>query len=1065
MEILVGPLGSGKTYACYDKIKQNLDNQVIMIVPEQFNLEVQKDLANFLGTGMLHAQVLSFNNLVQQVMKNRLNQTPIIDDLERIIILKKVVEDHKNELEFFKKAYDKDGFIEKINTTLTKYEQFGIQEVDFNGIENAVVKSKIKDVKKIQTWFNEYIEQKFLTAERSLNVLKDMLNINQQYKNAIIIVDGFYTFTAMQQQVLVELYKMAKEMMITLPMDNYSIFYNSTKTLEAIERKIKPFGEIKITKQPLKQIVKSEDIVYLSQNYFNTYKIKSAKNSESVKLYKYKNMRVEVENVAKQIKHLVRDKNYYYSDIAIVTGDINLYRSTITDLFKEYEIPYFLDQKRLVHTCSLVSLILNLLDVLSSRWTHNIIMSLLKCYILPVDDIDYLENYIITYGISTKKRWQEEWQVGTDKFDLQRLNVARNQVVTLINNIETKINTYKKNGKVLVKDLCRIMYEFLEDIHIYDILERRDAEYKNTNQLETYKVVMQTLERLVDVLGNDYVNLKIYKKILNISFRHKKMGIIPIAQDIVLIGEIERTRLPQQKAIFIIGANQGVFPKNSQPNTIFSNVDLSWFANATHLNDAFINMQLYSSELEIYIALTKASDKLTVSYIVTDDKGKSKRPSIMFNRVNRLFNISEITPVNFTENIYTPEQTLKEIVSLVKTPSDDLSYKDAYSWYIKNNYNNSNILKHFQFNPHQNYLKSEVAKSIYNYRLSATSLEKFRKCACSYFIEYGLKVNERKVFKLDNLDIGNIFHSILQIYPEKLKQIERTWIDVSEEQKHNLVKECVTQSLSINNNKKIDDGHIRYMAHRIENMSLRAINAITYQLKNSDFTPSDYEYNFETTFGDIVISGKIDRIDIFRKEDDTHIKILDYKLSDKTQFNLVEVYYALQLQLLLYMDAYLRENPDAKQAGLYYFAIKAAEIKCDDLKNKEQLNLYKPFKLSGITIDNKEIINAIEKGINNQIIPVQIKKSDGKYSKNSIVASGAQLDAMRKHVYTAIKKLSEQMLAGKITAMPYKLGNKTACDYCKYIGICGFDKEVDRYDELENISKETVLEKMEIQEE
>ncbi|ONI46044.1 hypothetical protein AN641_02530 [Candidatus Epulonipiscioides gigas] len=995
----------------------------------------------------------------------------------------------KKSLVFFKKSYNKDGFLEKINMLLTTLENNGITLIE--PTKQSSLKEKLIDIQHIREWFDNFIESKFLTKERSLQILKELLAKNKTYEKALIIVDGFYQFTNAQQQILVELNKMARQMIVTLPLDReYShikdnnVYYKTYNTLENLK---KNFSNINIHFCNSKAVKKESDIIYLANNYFSAHIIKNAKNSERVKLFLCKNLEEETELIAKNIKKLVRDENYRYKDISIITGDINLYYSHINTIFAEYEIPYFLDKTRYIHTNPLVRLILNLLDVLKNSWNLNSILPFLKSNMLgfEIEDIDYLENYLYAQGINSKSKWQKEWTFGEESTDFIKLNELRNQVNEIILTVENNIKKRTLKRKISISNLCIVIYEFLDNFNIATKIDELALFNKQRGDLSTeleylsvYEKVMNILERLVDILGTEYTSISNFKNILSTSFKYEKIGIIPATQDQVLIGEIQRTRLPNQKVVFLMGLNEGEFPQNPTNNSIFSDMDLTndIFSDNKYLYDSFVHSNLYGSKLEIYTALTKPSEYLFATCAQSDDKGIVKRPSVIFNNLKKLFNLQKVYPEKFVDNIYTSRQAIGELGKVLKKGGAlEADYKDALRWYLENEpLFIQRTIKGLFYTNQQEKLKKDVVQKLYgkNYITSVSKIERFRKCPCSYFIEYGLKASERKIFKFKSLDIGNIFHGVLEIYPKLLKQENVNWLNVDKDKQHFLIKEAVIESFTRNNKRKFEGGQIDYTIRRIEKMSIRAIEAITHQFSCGKFEPKEYEYKFDErslpqidiNLGNtnLHIKGTIDRVDVYiDDENNTYIKIIDYKTSKQTSFNLVEVYYALQLQLLLYLDAYLKINKNAKEAGVYYFKINAKNTMYAPDQNEEDIKneLLKNFQLSGLTLDNANVVKAIEHDINKKIIDVKLRK-DGKPEKHSKVATAHQFEKIREFVINKVEKLSQEILDGKVSVTPYKLGNKTACDYCNYHGICGFDENLsdNQYDVLENIKKDKALE-------
>ncbi|ONI40243.1 hypothetical protein AN639_00855 [Candidatus Epulonipiscium fishelsonii] len=1100
MEIIFGKFGSGKTSLCYSQIEQELQKnkyqKLILLVPEQFNLQIQWELSLKLNHGLLFAEVLSFKNLVKYGLKSEIfRKTPIIDELERIIILKKLIETHKKELEIFSRSQY--GFLDYLNQFITSCEQSGIGHKELINLEqkegvSSVLKAKTRDISKIYTWFEEYIHNKFLTVEKSGEVLIDILKNENLFKGAKIWVDGFYSFTQVQLNILIQLALQSDSISITLPADKmYSdndllhqnnIFFESINTFKIISKMCKP-NDIEVTTRfcELSNMQIDPDLKLLQEQYINPYRKYTAKTSSSIKLCKYPSIAVEVEEIAKQIKSFVIDQQYRYNEIVILVGDISRYRSYVETIFKEYEIPYFLDEKRNIHTNSLVTTIISLLDIMISSWSYKSISQLLKTQTLPFssEQIDKIENYILAHGIKTRKKWLTEWAYGEE--DLEELNQLRLSIVEIIKSVENEL--YLDKGKLTVEKISCVIYHFLNSINAYEQVEQKVVYHRLhgniAQELENSQIwnqVIEVFERLVDILGDEKVSLLTYKQILATSFSYIKMGIIPASQDQVLIGTICRTRLPQQNIVFLMGVNEGVLPKINEDRPLFSKMDEMMLKHAYEHQEndktyqTFMQDETYKTELSMFTALTRAKHKLLLTAPLNDESGKSIKPSTLYYKIKKMFTESETTISN---GIYSPNATFGELGKNVRMFLEnhiqlENEWRDMLGWYLQNPLWKPRvkaISERLTFVTQQDYLDKKTAKLLYPNSLntSVSKLETFRKCACCYFLKYGLKASERKIFQWNSADIGQIFHSILETYPKELSKINKTWTTAEQSEREECLKSAVEHSLKQYNAAEIESGRGKYTSYRIENITGRAINALTYQLLQGKFEPKEYEVDFALTpiainLGEntLYLKGKIDRVDVYTSFGEEYSKIIDYKSGQK-KFDLLEMYYGLQLQLLLYLDAYLKLNQDAKPAGMFYFNIDVKTSELNKLKDIKEIDLIKQFKLSGLTLANQEVIEAFDEKITGNIIPVKFKK-DGTLDSYSQVVDENLFDDLRKFIYKKIKDLGNDIISGKVSATPYNLKGKNACEYCQYNLICQFNNKDKRngYDNLESLNKKNI---------
>ncbi|WP_180270656.1 PD-(D/E)XK nuclease family protein [Sporanaerobium hydrogeniformans] len=1117
---ILGRASSGKTTTCYLQIEEELKKEVytplILLVPEQFTLQTQDHLCHRFYPGLLRIEVASFNTLAREVFKEvGQMQVPIIEDLERVMILKKIVEEHKKDLLFFRRASQNVGFIEELNHLITVFEQSGISKETLDEFEKEtasshLLQSKLKDIKRIYEAFEAYIQGQYLTVERHMTLLAKNLEKSKKLKEATLWVDSFYGFTGPQLMILQKLIGVCQKVIITLPSDGiYSLeqkikethpFYESIRTYQRLVAFCKTENRDYTTQyvEALEEKRKAPEFQYLEKYYFKNYSSPYLAESPHLNLTLYANKNQEIEETAKRILQLVRDEGYRYREIALIIGDLGGYTSHLQNVFKEYEIPYFLDRKRNVHTNSLVAVIEGLLELLTTSYSYKSMMAFLRTGMLGIkrEAIDRLENYILAYGIKGKKKWHETWCFAEEGDSSQEaINETRLQILKPIDAFEERLKGEK--GKTLtVEVITTALYYFLEDIGAYTQLQMRIEAYKEQGnrllELENTQIwgqIIEVFERLVELLGEQVTSLTLYKKILSTSFSYMKMGVIPPAKDQVLIGTLDRTRLPSVKAMFIVGTTEGIIPQVDEGLTLFSNMDKLVFgqlcegksSEKERLYESLVSSSLYAGQFAVYTVLTRATHKLFVSSPLADDNGKLLRPSSVYYRLKKLFKKEEeVRTSDILQEVTRPLPTFGyvggKLRDFLEGRNEEEDWKDIVSWYKEQpewEEKLRGLIQYLFYTNQQHYLEEETTKLLYKdeLRTSITRLESFRSCACCYFMRYGIQAEERKIFKWDHAKIGTLFHRALEQYPKELDLLQTTWTKATKEQMDYGIKRATEVALEAVMHSQREEGRFKYTASKVEKMTKRAIYALTQQLLKGEFIPQDYEINFaegaslppiEIAIDEtrrLLLTGQIDRVDVYYKDEkEAYIKILDYKTGYKS-FNLVEVYYGLQLQLLLYLDAYLKLNPDYKPGGIFYFHINNPYVEYKAGMTKEELETtqFKQFKLSGLALEEEEVIEALDRTKSGETIPVSLNK-DGSLKKGSSVASLEQFNALEQHIVATIAELGRQILEGKVSAKPYRLGDKQPCDYCKYRTICQFSEgEPDNnYEQLPKLDKEEI---------
>ena len=1125
VEFIVGRSGSGKTTRCYEQIEKHLQDDsfdsLMLLVPEQFNLQTQRDLAKRLAPGLLRAEVMSFNILAREVFREvGKKEVSVIEDLERMIILKRVIEANKKEIVFYKKNINNTGFLEAMNRLITVFEQAGLEESHLDEMKekeqvSLLFESKLTDIKSIYHAFNAYLGSQFVTIEKNMTLLAGSISHSKKLAKTHLWIDGFYGFTMNQLHIIEELIKKVKHVTITLPMDaKYSRtdkirlshpFYESIQMLQklmgiceeqGIQYKVDYLeGQKKDTEE------KVPELAFLEAHYLSYHQKTYDKENHAVQLMTYGSRSEEVEAAARKMAYLIREEGYRYHDLAVMVGDLEAYQTTIEGIFKEYELPYFLDMKRNIHSNSLVAVIEGLLEVITSSYTYKSMMSLLRTYMLPIpkEEIDLLENYLLAFGIKGKKKWQSEWHYEKDEEKQQKINEIKEKVLAPITRFEEAVQGVRSKEGYLVIDLTKAVYGFLEEIDAYASLQRltkkNEADHDLAKHLENSQMwgkVMEVFERLVDILGEERMSLLTYRRVLETSFSYIKMGIIPPARDQIIVGSIDRTRLPRVKACFILGMNEGLIPKVEDTGSIFSEMDKVTLKELlakesgpkARLGDLMLNAPLYGVAFEIYTILTRATEKLFVSAAMADDNGKLLRPSSVYFKLKRLFKeMPAISEKEETLKFFEREQPAFGYVGgklrdFMEGREVEASWKDAMSYFSQQEKWQDKLVKltdYLFYTNQQHELLEQTTKMLYGNILTTniSQLESFRRCACCYFIRYGLKAEERRMFSLNRADMGTLFHAALEEYPKILESMGTDWVKASISERQQGVKRATESALLKVNGAQRETGHFKFMASKVEKMTMRAVNALTSHLANGDFIPEGYEISFGEGQGfppiaididserKLLITGTIDRVDVFYKNDtEQYVKILDYKSGQKN-FSLLEVYYGLQLQLLLYLDAYLEKHPEGQAGGIFYFHITNPYVSYKVGMDEAQIEAatLKQFKLSGMALNDLAVIKALDHSETGSMIPVSINK-DGTIKKGSSVASKEQFVELERHIIETIKHLGEDILSGKISVKPYLLNGKNPCDFCTYHTICQFNEEMpdNCYESLEKLNKDQIWE-------
>ena len=218
------------------------------------------------------------------------------------------------------------------------------------------------------------------------------------------------------------------------------------------------------------------------------------------------------------------------------------------------------------------------------------------------------------------------------------------------------------------------------------------------------------------------------------------------------------------------------------------------------------------------------------------------------------------------------------------------------------------------------------------------------------------------------------------------------------------------------------------------------------------------------------LRGRIDRIDVAEDEKNVYVKVIDYKSGHK-KFDLAALYYGLQLQLVVYMNAAAEvetkrhRGKEIVPAALLYYRIDDPSVETAVELTPEEINeeIGKKLRMNGVVNSAPGIVELLDKdmGDKSDVIPVERKK-DGSFSARSSVLDGEELKTVSDYVSRKIAEIGREILDGTISLNPYEKGPEEACTYCAYKKVCGFEPAMPgcARRKLEDMDREEALRRM-----
>ena len=1109
LRIIYGKSGSGKSEYCFKEIANliNKEKKIYIITPEQFSFTAEQKLMNAISTkSVLNAEVITLSRMAHRVMQQvgGVNNVQLTKSGKAMLVYS-ILNDNKNELKFLNKS---DENVDLSMSAITEFKKHGILPQDLKNeiekVDDLYLQSKLNDMYLIYSSFEQKLKNGYIEDTDLLTMLAQNLGKVDIVKNSLIYIDEFAGFTYQEYQVLKEFIKLAKQVTITVCTDSIQpslspdtdIFYSNKITVSKIlnllkEENLKIENPIFLTESPR---FKTDELKFIENNIYKNKSTKYEKKVENVHLFLAKNQYSEIENVAKQITKLVREKNMRYKNISLITRNIDTYSSLIRAIFAEYSIPFFIDEKRDLNQNIIVQYLLSILEIFVNNFSAESIFNYLKIGFSDIeeDDIFKLENYCTKWGIKYSK-WQRDFTYGKDdknNKEIENLNNLRIKIVEPLNKLKSKFGTVKETTKAIYEFLQEQQIEQKINFKIENLQEIGQIDLSNEYQ-ESYKIILKIFDEMVLVFGEEKLSIQKYMQILKTGLKNSELGKIPGTQDQVVVGDIERSRSHKVDIIFIIGINDGNFPSINKTEGFFGDKDRELLkqdklelANGTIEN-------LYEENFNIYKAFTTAEKELYLSYASSDFDGKSLRPAMLVNKIKKLFpsliEKSDVTTKKYeivNKNI-TYQELLENISSLRNGNKIEDIWYTVYKYYKNQNEWYKKLKQDLQgldyTNIPQNIDKNIIGKLYGNtLNTSISKIEKYAGCPFSYYLQYGLRLKEREELKVQNFDTGSFMHETIDEFFKKVNKenINLSELVTDEEKIQKLVNSVVEEKLDMGKKYTfIATPKYKILVKRLKRIVAKALKYIIEGLVYSDFNiqGTEVEFGKNGKYKPIIlqlengkkveITGKIDRIDTAESEEGRYLRIIDYK-SSAHNIDLNEVYAGLQIQLLTYMDAVCKEE-DLMPAGVLYFSLLEQMINADKKITEEQIEdeLRKNFKMKGLILADVKVIKMQDKNLEfgtSKLIPAGITKSGDISAKTTSGVNKEEFKILQDYIYKTIKEIAKEILKGNINIKPYNKDGKKPCDYCLYKAVCRFDTRIkgNKYNYIEKFSNDDVIRKM-----
>ena len=1125
VQFILGRSGTGKTTLCIKQITDCLleanprqswglnksEQNLVFLVPEQATYQAERAILSdkrIKGFSRLH--ILSFQRLCYLIFGKKLAARPLTAQARDMIVHRLLCE-NAEKLSIFSSIASAG-----VANAITELQQFGKSPDDVGRLlENLkssgaseLTCSKLADINLIYKQYLAFVEGNFLNNDNQLNLARDSVAGTPFLKNCLLWVDGFAGFTTSEMLLLTELLKVSASSKIALCLDpaaaenDYTgIFEPTAKTyadLLGLIKSLKLNVEKPVVLTQPARFKNSQSLAHLEKNIFSFDDIPPVSAQDNIKITACAKARLEVDYVARQICSLVRDKGFRWRDIAVIASDIDQYRHFIQAIFSDFGIPFFIDRRRDLQQYPAVELITSALKIATDRFTTNDVINYLKSDLVPVsrDEVDQLENYCLAFGVEGND-WLgvEEWDFAPpdDDYNNEQIEKIRRKATEHLLQFRALLQS---SGSIDAEKFCSALFNFLDSLNVRGQLTDWTKAALEANRLDEAQLHQQFFSQFTQLMDdfayifkNASFSAKQYAAIISSAFSDMTVALIPPALDQVLVGSIERSRHPDLKAVFLIGATQQQFPIPVHYDNILSDADRKVTLDAGFELSRIGSSQLIERRYLAYIAFTRPSNYLYITYPMWNEKGSKIEPSFLVSQLKSLFNDLQEKEYFGSSDSFESILSNSDLTTLLasRLGRDNLSPDDSLDarckWLIdeipliyirgSDSCGNDNIRKIKSAIDYKNIARLDNLSVRNILSASATKLRSFASCPYQYFAKHILELEERQTFELEPFSLGLFFHKVLELLFNNLKSIEHSLSDADSDLLGGLTDRAVEKLL-------IEDSFLKSFNARTKHNSFIILSA-AQMVKNAvlEFAQIASAGSFsqiasEIGFGDkyslpaieiklengkkLHIEGKIDRIDIASKAGANYCLVIDYKTSE-TKINWPLFSAGLDLQLPIYLLAVKNLTvlgyKNLIPLSAFYFQIQTSPNSADlsEIEKKSEKIRRKPkgiFNGEFFQLIDGKIQTGYSAFYNFRI--TQKEKQFSAYETSSLLTD-EHFAAVLSFAENKLKELGGRILVGEIDVKPYRYVKNIACTYCPYKSLCRFDWQINDYAEVKKISK------------
>ena len=1106
LQLILGRSGSGKTEYVFSQIKKLVENgeqNILLLTPEQYSFISERRLLKDLGESRVNSvENGSFSRLSNEISRRYGSAPlPILTKGAKAVVFKKACENIKDELKLFGKNIDNVAFI---NSAINIYDEMKSCRVGADDImqasintEKETLSQKLHDISLIMSAYDSYIEGKFLDGASELTRLYTKLVDLDYFVGRTVFIDGFNGFVAQEYKILEVILSQAKAVYVTfctdshINNDKYNLFSYVNNNINYLREAAENAGASMLEPIYLKENHRfNNDELILSEKFvFSNVKNTSDDIPQNIELYGAKSVTDECDFVSDRISKLLRS-GVKASDIAVICRDLDKYQKELQFSFSKYNIPYFNDERQNISSEPLIMFVNFLMRCSIYSLSSNDIFSMLKTGLTALDDeaVNELENYAFIWNIKGSK-WKKEFTNSPKGFseemsdnDLKKLEAINKSREYVVEKLQKFNSACKKKTSA---DICKAIYFTLIDFSVDDKLRGLAQSLNDSGksvlafeQGRVWDLLMDILDKLATISDDQNITVKEFYKLFNLMIMNEDLGNIPSGLDNVQIGSADRIRCNNPYAVFVVGANEGEFPKSVSSSGLLSESDRNILIENKFKLYAYGETLNAQEKYFAYMALSAPSDRLFVSFRNGSADGAE---SIIVSELKNIFLNLEVHSAEAEYSVSAAETDANTFEILASNFDDNTEFIATLKEYFADKpefESRLSAVKRLSKNEDITIKNSDLARKLFknDMYLSVSKIEDYYKCAFRYYCKFGLNARPRIKAEMNPMETGSVIHYVLECIVRDYGS--KGLIELNSRQITSEVKKYLKQYLE----SKMGDYseftvRFKYRFMYLSKLISCVVLRLREEFENCDFEPKAFELSIGNgengesvksqavnlpNGGTIQIRGSIDRVDTYTENGEQYVRVVDYKSGIK-KFKLSDILYGLNLQMFVYLFTLCKSDNElaGKEAGVLYLhsSRKIYNVPRNDIDLSVLKEDSDAYKMVGVVLNDEEnpIAEHMEHDLRGEFIDVKCSAKNG---VSGSIVSLEDMGRISRKIDSLIEQMGVELHMGKIMQNPVNSTNhNNTCEFCDYSSVCANRKEIE-LNEIEELSFSDTLKKL-----